>query len=199
MNNLKKLVRNPSGSSDALELFEKVYDQNQHYIEPTDWRLKNFSDIYSLDFSRIRNEKNEPVAQVFEEATKIIEDEPTIVVNQPKAQTPQNQPQNNLVGDPVVLNDTLKKNQENLADSFQQAKIEDIRSAISLNQKFLFTNRLFNGDSFAFNDAITKIESCKDFNEATYVINQEYSGKYNWDFESDEVNNFIQIIQRKFS
>ncbi|MDX2305084.1 MAG: hypothetical protein NW226_19900 [Microscillaceae bacterium] len=195
---LRKIDPAQLNTARASEVLSRVYTDNQRYIEPVDWRLKNFSDVFQMDIDKIYKRPLNPSFANQDNTTKIIEDVPTIITQKtPKAETVQ-VTQNSLVGNPVVLNDTLKSTHSNLLDNFQKAKIQDIRAAISLNQKFLFTNRLFNGDSFAFNDAITRIESCRDLSEATQVITQEYAPKYLWEMDSEEVISFMEIVGRRF-
>ncbi len=180
----------------AIDLLEAVYDNNQHYIEPMDWRLQNFTDIHHLDMDRLFMGDGSSQLQLVSEdtPTQVAEDAPTVIENYPSSgQSDSDQPR--------VLNDAHKKATQNtnILEQFQQASISNIRSAISLNQKFLFINKLFNGDSFAFNDAVSRIEDCNTYDEARHLVNQEYSVKYGWDFESEEAQSFFEILERRFN
>lgn len=99
----------------------------------------------------------------------------------------------------ILLNDVLKnESKSTVLETFQQAHIESIRAAIPLHQKFSFINILFHGNNFAFNDAIDGIEVCKTVEQAEILV-KEYASKFNWDFESQEVVDFKELVGRKFN
>ena len=49
--------------------------------------------------------------------------------------------------------------EKTVADKLSRQPIKDLKSAIGLNQKFLFMNDLFEGENELFNNAINKINS----------------------------------------
>jgi hypothetical protein len=99
----------------------------------------------------------------------------------------------------ATLNDRLKQApQTTLLDRHQKAKVTDLKSAISLNQKFLFINALFRGDNTTFNQALQELEKCLDYASALDLLQEKYAQKYSWDFESEEVSSFLEIVGRKF-
>lgn len=81
-----------------------------------------------------------------------------------------------------------------ISDDFQ--KISDIKNRLTINQKFMFTKMLFNGDFDLFNNAITKIDSLQSFEEATSYLDSHYS---NWDRSSEEYEEFIELVVKRFS
>ncbi|MFN3851808.1 MAG: hypothetical protein ACK4NY_20390 [Spirosomataceae bacterium] len=98
-----------------------------------------------------------------------------------------------------TLNDKVVHAEKTLLDVHQSTKIGDITSAISLNQRFLFTNNLFAGNIQAFNHALEELELCKDFSEAKELLLKKYVPKYLWDITSAEAEEFIDIIKRRFN
>lgn len=185
----------------ALEILDQVYEAEQAHLEKSDWILQNFSDISPLDSQKILPQpasNNNPTPNFGVEETQVFQEVNTMnTVLEEANNTPTKTSE-----EPRALNDVLKEQDNGQAASlhqkFKTAKLDNIRSAISLNQKFLFMNRLFNGDSFAFNDAINKIESCDNFNEAQRHIKDEYALKFDWDMQSEEVQDFLTILQRRF-
>jgi len=73
-------------------------------------------------------------------------------------------------------------------------QVKDIRSAISLNDRILFINYLFNEDPMAFQDALTKINQMSSLDEVVaYVV-----GSFpDWNLESDVVYRFMMAVRRK--
>lgn len=103
---------------------------------------------------------------------------------------------------PPSLNDKLKAKQEvgtTVLESYQQAKIENIRSAITLNLKFLFINQLFQGNNHDYNEAIDCINHCGSLSEADKLLRNEYAPRYHWDFEEEAVIEFYKVIEKKFA
>ncbi len=100
--------------------------------------------------------------------------------------------------DQPTLNQHLTQNDNlNLADLHQNAPIKNMAGSISLNQKFVFINKLFNGDSAAFNETLLILENCKDTDEAINLLKYKYAPKYQWNLNSDEADELIDILKRK--
>ena len=73
-------------------------------------------------------------------------------------------------------------------------QVKDIRSAISLNDRILFINMLFEQDPMAFQDALTKINQMTSLDEVVeYVVTQ----RQDWDLESETVYRFMMAVRRK--
>ena len=81
-----------------------------------------------------------------------------------------------------------------LADMHQKKKIENIRNSLTINQKFMFTNSLFQGDAVDFNHVLDKIESMDNYQEA-YTFLME---KYTWDVEEEETEEFFKLVAKRF-
>ena len=97
------------------------------------------------------------------------------------------------------LNDHLKSDDQNptLADLHKNTPIKNISGSISLNQKFIFINKLFSGDSAAYNETIDILEKCKDSDEALNLLKYKYAPKYQWNLNSDEADELMDILKRK--
>jgi hypothetical protein len=106
-----------------------------------------------------------------------------------------------IVDLPNSLNIQFAKNQEDKKDlhtQFTQTKIHNLRESIALNEKFLFINQLFDGNTLAFNDALDKIENCGTKEDALLLIKEKYERIYHWQEDKEEVNQFYEIINRRF-
>ncbi|MBQ9721980.1 MAG: hypothetical protein IJV84_00455 [Bacteroidales bacterium] len=73
-------------------------------------------------------------------------------------------------------------------------QVKDIRSAISLNDRILFINMLFNQDPMAFQEALTKINQMTTLDEAVSYIVAE---RPDWDLGSETVYRFMMAVRRK--
>jgi len=76
----------------------------------------------------------------------------------------------------------------------QGKPVENLMSAIAINDRFTFIRELFNGDSPAFEQAIKVLNEATNFNDAyNYMIQH-----YDWDMDSDAVQLLLDIIRRKY-
>ncbi|MDB5256445.1 MAG: hypothetical protein JWM14_1140 [Chitinophagaceae bacterium] len=99
----------------------------------------------------------------------------------------------------LTINDSLKSSQESsIADRFSKSKIEDIKSSIPLNLKFLFINILFDGNSVDYNTALNEIEQAESIEKVKQLLDHNYSEKYKWSNHTEEADEFLKIIERKF-
>jgi hypothetical protein len=99
----------------------------------------------------------------------------------------------------LTINDSLKKPAESsISDRFAKTKIEDLKSSIPLNLKFLFINILFDGNSVDYAHALSQIEEASSFGKAEQLLSDQYASKYNWEKHVEEKEEFLKIIERKF-
>ncbi len=103
------------------------------------------------------------------------------------------------LGTNSTLNDKLPVETATLQDKHSKAKIDNIRSAISLNQRFLFINNLFGGDVQTFSQALDELETCGSFASAKEQMVKKYLPKYKWNISSAEAEEFFDILKRKFN
>jgi hypothetical protein len=71
-----------------------------------------------------------------------------------------------------------------------------IKDSLTINQKFMFTKMLFSGDFEIFTEAIERLDSLDSLNQVTNYINDNYP---HWDRDSEEFEEFIAVVQRKFT
>jgi len=93
---------------------------------------------------------------------------------------------------PAVI-DTMT-NKEAWRTDIPGSAVKDIRSAISLNDRILFINSLFDEDPMLFQAVLTRINSMSSLDEAVGYIKEE---RPSWDMESDEVYRFMMAVRRR--
>ncbi len=95
----------------------------------------------------------------------------------------------------IIVNEQLQKEPiTTIADDFQ--KIKHLKNRLTINQKFMFTKILFNGDFDQFNNAIIKIDDLNSYDEAASYLDAHYP---HWDRESEEYEEFIELLTMRFS
>ena len=72
--------------------------------------------------------------------------------------------------------------------------VKDIRSAISLNDRILFINKLFAEDPIAFQTAVGKLNTMESLEQVVEYVVAEHP---DWNLESDIVYRFMMAVRRK--
>ena len=97
------------------------------------------------------------------------------------------------------LNEKLSQSKIDLGDTLTEVPVRDLRKAIGVNDRYLFINELFRGDEVAYERSIKTINSFSIFAEAEYWIQRELKVKNGWDAGNEMVNQFYQLVKRRFS
>jgi hypothetical protein len=132
---------------------------------------------------KVEPEKKEPV--------KIEEKQPPqqVVKTEPEKKEEEKKPQ------AVSLSDHLSRGtQTTLADNFQKRK--KIKETLTINQKFMFTKILFNGDFELFSAAIDRLDDLDNINQANSYLANNYG---EWNKDSEEYQEFIEMVQNRFA
>ena len=94
-----------------------------------------------------------------------------------------------------TLNDTLAADQAWRRD-LPGTSVRDIRSAISLNDRVIFINQLFEEDAQAFVNALADINQMTTLDEVVEYLAARYP---QWNMNSDLVYRFMMAVRRKIS
>ncbi|HEY4323485.1 MAG TPA: hypothetical protein VGN20_05850 [Mucilaginibacter sp.] len=90
-------------------------------------------------------------------------------------------------------NTTAHKTQE-----LSKKPIDDIRLAITLNDKLLYVKDLFNGYSLAYSEAIDILNRFNTFEEASNFLNTSYAAKNNWEDKKSTTEKFYELLRRRY-
>ena len=82
--------------------------------------------------------------------------------------------------------------------SVVKGAIKELAESVGINQRFMFTKELFDGNPDLLRHALKSIDQCESFVEAISLINQRYVNELKWDLNSDAVDEFLQLVFRKF-
>ena len=128
-----------------------------------------------------------PVKQ--EQHTPVVAPQPLLFVEEKETPKQEKKSLNDLL--------TEKKEDNSLGSRFQQAKIQDLTKAISINDKFLFIRELFRSKGEEFSTAIHKLNSCSNIDEAFNVM-EELKNFYFWDTTASAYLSLCDLVRRKF-
>lgn len=74
----------------------------------------------------------------------------------------------------------------------------ELADSLALNQRFMFTKELFDGNADLLRYALKSVDQSSTFADAVDLINARYVLELGWDIESEEVREFMQQVYRKF-
>jgi hypothetical protein len=93
------------------------------------------------------------------------------------------------------LADKLARNADDtLASALNSKKINDLKSSITLGDRFRFQRELFGGNGEKMSKAISDFNSFESMDEAQAYIAKNFE----WAIDNDAVSDFIQLLQRRY-
>ena len=104
-----------------------------------------------------------------------------------------------VVNSNASLNDKLKQSKIDLGDTLTEAPIRDLKKAIGVNDRFLYINELFRGDESMYERSIKTINGFSILPEAEYWIQRELKVKLGWSDGNETVQQFVQLVRRRFT
>lgn len=166
----EKKLEEVSGK-EAFGLLDQILEEVSFTPEDPDAFLDEFSKVVPLKIESLYETKPEPVVV------------PKVEVPAPAPPPPPKKPE--PVAAPVA--------QKPAANTYK--KIASIKDSLTINQKFMFTKMLFKGDFEIFSLAIEKLDRLDNINQAMKYFDDNYP---EWDKESEEYEEFIELINRRF-
>ena len=85
-----------------------------------------------------------------------------------------------------------------LADTLGKNNKDSIKTMLTINQKFMFINDLFDGNQNDFVKVIDFLEDCETEEQAVSFIQNNYIKRSLWRAEAPPVKEFIKLIVSKY-
>lgn len=82
--------------------------------------------------------------------------------------------------------------------SIMKGTVKNLTESVGINQKIMFTKALFEGNSDLFQSTLQAIDSLQNFSDSVKLLNERFVGELKWDVNSEVVNEFLQLVYRKF-
>lgn len=187
------------------------FEQQKESLEKAESLLKSMDAVIPLDFSKLSlNEQSEKKETSENNTPKVEQEAPTAKVTVEQADVKEEVVTEVKVRKDVEVKvsnfapgkgiDPLKAwaRFENEEYSIMKGSIKELSESLGINQKIMFTKELFEGNPDLLTHALKSIDKCENFVEAIEVINQRYVSELGWEKESDSVNEFLQLVFRKF-
>ncbi|HQN17244.1 MAG TPA: hypothetical protein PLC90_12945 [Bacteroidales bacterium] len=91
---------------------------------------------------------------------------------------------------------SAEKNDKTVAEKIGKSTVTNLKSAIGINDKFLFINQLFKGDLQGYNRAIEKLNACTTIEMATTAL-EELRSANNWDNADEAYQKLEDLVIKK--
>ncbi len=132
-----------------------------------------------------------PIQQVTASHTPHIEPKEEIVTETAQVETPEVIP----VTNGVSVNDKLVEQGTNsLSDNLANQKIDDIRQAMNIGDRFRFQRELFNGNGEVMNKTISYLNQLAKYEEAKSFL----KSKFGWSDDNPHAEEFLQLIRKRY-
>ncbi|GGG57975.1 hypothetical protein [Hymenobacter glacieicola] len=97
------------------------------------------------------------------------------------------------------LSETLRQERSSATLAEKAPRVESLREAISINQRFSFINELFNGENMEYHAAIQHLDTLPDASTAKRYVTENLMEQYGWVRKDEHINKLLKLIERKFS
>lgn len=186
LNKLKEKHGKELPSEEGFKVLNEVFEEIQEDPEDFEPFIKVFSEISPLTLEMIYGQEKQ------EEPKESPGNE------KPDAPAPEGTALNDrFAKNTTTLNETLSKGdkQASLADVHEGHTVANLKSYLSLNQKFMFTKQIFGGNREAFDEAITFLDECQNRKDAVAYIKKNCKVDA---LETEEGLEFLSIVDKKY-
>lgn len=172
----KSIVFNYLNSQNTLEneiakLIEpKVNIEEKIMVEISKAEEKVKEEIIAVEITPEPVKEPEPVAEVKKE-----------IIEPPKVEAPQ-----------------VQVEKPKTTVNIQKPSISDIKTAIGINDRFQFSNDLFQGNMQEYDIAIQQLNASENLDSAMVYFNS-LQKLYNWDMEQDTAKRLLELVERRYS
>ncbi len=99
-----------------------------------------------------------------------------------------------FLADKKSVNDIIASNKTDTKRTLIGKPVHDLTKGLGINDRFLFQRELFSGNSEMMSQTLQQLNEIPDFNSAVAFI----TSNFNWDFETETTQSFMNYIKRKF-
>jgi hypothetical protein len=135
-------------------------------------------------------------AQVEQVTVEEVEPEVVVVEAPPVVFEPEELPKENIQ-EPVITEvkeETLVEEVAPVQEIVEEISRTKFSEGLTLNDRYLYANELFNKDMNAFNELVKSIDACTTLDQAIAL----YSSS-DWELDNEHVISFTNLVERSFS
>ncbi|MBR4977817.1 MAG: hypothetical protein IKY95_02550 [Bacteroidales bacterium] len=184
---------------DALEARLDQFSQNLEVEEVEEAPIDIDIDDVLVDISVVESAVESEPEVAEDDVTDDLPDDDLPFVEEPVAEEEKCEPVMEMLIDaaaanarPAVIDAMAAK--EAWRTAIPGSPVKDIRSAISLHDRIIFINCLFDEDPMFFQEVLTAINAMSSIDEAVAYLSEK---RPEWDMNSDEVYRFMMAVRRR--
>lgn len=162
---------------DAIEEASVAIDENPSVEPEVTSVLEELEQIHSSMYEDVSNEQEDSNIAVVDEVESDKSQDPIQSIDIPLSQP---------LSQPITL-----------ADKHQFEKIDDLKRAITLNQRFQFSKELFKGNNQEYEVAIDRLNNST--REEALLMLRDLRAKFDWQEESSAALDFYGLVERRYS
>lgn len=178
-----------TSGNEAFAILDQILEEVSFTPEDLEEHIRLFSTTLPLDpakFFPVKEPEAPRVNHVAPERNH--KPEPRFI-----AEEPVRRKENTLVK-PILYDKIQPVQRPAVYSNFQ--KIAKIKDHLTINQKFMFTKVLFYGDFESFSRTVDELDSMSDMDAALQHLEKLSA---NWDKESREFHEFMEMVEKRFT
>jgi hypothetical protein len=182
--------------NEAFALLDRILEEVNFTPEDIEAYVIQFSAVLPLHPESFYEKKPSIAPTVVESKNQPVVRKPEALKPEPAKPevTKTDVPKKTSVAQTTLYDQFPKGTSNTLADNFQKKK--KIKETLTINQKFMFTKILFNGDFELFSTAIERLDELENLGQATSFLANNYG---EWNKETEEYQEFIEMVERRFA
>ncbi|MEY3074742.1 MAG: hypothetical protein RJB25_380 [Bacteroidota bacterium] len=181
-------------SGESEERNEEVfYDENEEQLEDEEEEEQANEDAEAEEEAVAEEEEEASEEEMSEEVAEVEAELEEPAEETTAAQTANWEPE--FSGDQPIW---MAEMEANIRDNRSVFPLESLIGAFTLNEKLQFINELFDGSSDEFSSNIKQLDQLASMDAARNMLT-ELSQTFNWDTESEIVEDFIYKICRRYA
>ena len=195
LSEIRQMISSMRDQLDALEARLDQFLQNVEVEELEEVPIDIDIDDVLVDISVVESEPEVAEDDVIDD----LPDDDLPFVEEPVAEEEKCEPVMEMLIDaaaanarPAVIDAMAAK--EAWRTAIPGSPVKDIRSAISLHDRIIFINGLFDEDPMFFQEVLTAINAMSSIDEAVAYLSEK---RPEWDMNSDEVYRFMMAVRRR--
>ena len=135
-----------------------------------------------------------------EEESKPVQKPDTEKTQAPSPDSEQEEPSDGVQDEEIENLFQIKESTE-LSERLSRLPIEDIWTAMGLNERIFTQNELFQGKADEFKSTVQELNNCDDFAQAKKILAEGPISAFDWTATGRKniAKNFIRLVKRKYS
>lgn len=185
-----------ASSGELKRALSENYDYLKNQLDPADSLLSPLDQVLPINYEELFISENIPAEEPKAPERELVQEaEEEQIEKDEFPDKPQHQPaEGSKAIDPALAWAKFESEEY----SYMKGSIGDLSENVGINQRFMFTKVLFEGNHDLMMRALKSVDQSDNFVDAIEMLNQRYVAELNWDIDSEEVGEFIQLIFRKF-